>query len=100
MLFFAQCYFPASGYLVRDTGLLTSIGEAGYCWASSGYGLSSLLGGRLRLWDSWIGSIDGDYRSYGFPVRCVQAFTVIGLFCIAGIKSGVLQSMVCSRGTL
>ena len=65
-----NAYYPASGYLMYNSGTLTSVGGAGYSWSATpsaqgiGYG--------LYFYSGHVGPSDCDGRAHGFPVRCIQ----------------------------
>ena len=64
---------PAAGFRTRETGSLSSVGAAGRCWASSTLVSTVVHAGSFwgQVGEVW--PLAGDYRVYGFPVRCVQA---------------------------
>lgn len=72
------------------------VGANGHSWVSSPCGQDIVNGGNLSFQASLVHPTNPTPRSYGLQVRCVQAFTL----CMTSIKSGVLQSIVCSRVTL
>ena len=74
--FFAQRYFPASGYRPGGTASCDNTGSNSYGWDSSTYGLGSYCeyGSCLSVSDTWLYLLSGGGRACGFSVRCVQAF--------------------------
>lgn len=73
--FLAQCYFPASGYRRRETGIFFGVGTEGDSWSASAAGIESTWGTYLRFVQGDIGPMYSHCRAYAFAVRCVQAFT-------------------------
>ncbi len=65
-------YWPASGYRNAGSGALYYVGAWGGSWSSSPNSESSLLGGSLSFNSTGVKPLNGDYRAYGFPVRCVK----------------------------
>ncbi|GHT84679.1 hypothetical protein FACS18947_2470 [Bacteroidia bacterium] len=62
-------FFPASGYRYYSSGALNGVGQYGYAWSSSP---SSATGGFGLAFDSSAAyPAFYNYRTYGFPVRCV-----------------------------
>jgi hypothetical protein len=62
--------FPASGYRTYSIGTLSGVGTYGYCWSSSASNASN--GFRLILSSNYVYPAYGNYRQFGYPVRCVQ----------------------------
>ncbi len=65
-------WYPASGCLSYDSGVLSNVGYSGTCWSATINGISSRA---YYLFFSYYGRVypqnnDSDCRSYGFPVRC------------------------------
>ena len=71
---FRDVFFPAAGNRHRETGALTNVGSEGVVWAVSASGIYS------RFLDFYSSSVflNTLSRSYGFALRCVQAFTGSG----------------------
>ena len=68
-----QCkILPASGYRTSYSGDLGNVGTSGIAWSSSPSSASSVYGSGLGFDGSGVGPENGDNRSNGFPVRCVQ----------------------------
>ena len=65
-------FYPASGYRASGSGGLHNVGAGGYAWSSSPSSASSVYGSGLGFDGSGVGPENGDNRSNGFPVRCVQ----------------------------
>ena len=68
-------WYPASGYLSLDTGVLVTVGSLGYYWSvtpdpSYGSGAYCLYCGRNGIVYPSISSL----RSYGSAVRCLQEY--------------------------
>ncbi len=82
---FRPIFFPSAGYRYCATGALTDVGLNGYAWSSLPLDSGSA---RFRFVDSDV-AFSSLQRSYGFPLRCVQAF--------AGSVSGRSSSRL--RGT-
>ena len=83
-----------------NSGEFWSVGGHGRCWQSSSFGVGSVAckagyfvghGGSITL-------LGNGFRTEGFPVRCVQAFTFVAIsflfliFAGDSDKSGVWQS--------
>jgi hypothetical protein len=62
--------FPAAG--IRNGGPLSYVGINGNYWSSSVYGASSAYS--LGFVSGGVSPNGSNYRTYGFPVRCVQEF--------------------------
>jgi hypothetical protein len=62
-------YYPAGGYLSKESGSLYENGEAGYCWASSG---SSVYANSFSVHNYDVYGAGGQMRSNGLNVRCVR----------------------------
>ncbi|WP_319504633.1 DUF4906 domain-containing protein [Bacteroides graminisolvens] len=65
-----ETYYPASGYRDYSTGAFSTVGTNGYYWSaspSSTYGYSLSFGSSGGVSPAY-----GNYRAYGFSVRCVQ----------------------------
>lgn len=71
--------FPASGYRLNGSGGFNNVSSAGYSWSSSAYGLGSYSthAAYLNMNSTWDNPLNNGNRTYGFPVRCVQAYTKI-----------------------
>ena len=61
----------ASGYRNYTTGALTNVGAHGDYWSSSPQA-GSTNAGYLALFDTTVGPVWSNFRSYGLSVRCVQ----------------------------
>ena len=92
-------FFPASGYRYNSNGTLNYSGTSGYGWTSVPNSGSAW---RLNFY-SGNASMGNDGRTYGFPVRCVQASAPIIAFLQKDIKqiryrreSG--KASLCRRG--
>ena len=62
-------WYPDSGYLSNNTGILKSVGSSGICWSASQmdeYSYYIVTDPRSISTDQW------GYRADGFSVRCVQ----------------------------
>ena len=68
----ATDFYPASGCRNSNSGGLTNVGTGGYAWSSSPNSASSVYGSNLNFSSSLVNPEGGNYRAYGFPVRCVQ----------------------------
>ena len=70
--------FPASGYRYSSSGLLSSmVGKEGDVWSSSARAGGNSNGSYFNFTGTNVNPLNGTNRSYGLPVRCVQAFTGI-----------------------
>ncbi len=65
-------FFPATGYRHRESGALTLVGTGGDVWSSSSYAAGLLYAGGLSFSSGGVYPLNGSYRAYGFPVRCVR----------------------------
>lgn len=65
-------FYPAAGYRSYGSGQLGSVGSGGYYWSSSPYSSGSGNAGSLYFSSGNVRPLYGDYRAYGFSVRCVQ----------------------------
>ena len=65
--------FPASGYLNSGSGAFTNVGSNGYYWSCSPNNATN--GYNLNFNSGNVNPSNNNNRAYGFPVRCVQAFT-------------------------
>lgn len=63
---------PASGYRHVTTGVLTSVGDGGWCWSSSSYAAGNRNAGSLNFNTGNVNPLNNDNRANGFAVRCVQ----------------------------
>ena len=70
------CYFPASGYRTRDTGVFgPSVG--GHVWSSSSYGLCVVQACFLGFEARYVEPFRIETRSWSLSVRCVQELTIL-----------------------
>lgn len=67
--------YPASGYRTSGSGIFDSVGIVGFC--RSGTCTAGVGGLYLTFVYGRMSPGATDSRSYGFPVRCVQAFTAV-----------------------
>ena len=63
---------PASGYRNYTSGALTSVGTEGDFWASSPGSAGNTAASRFLFSVSGVLPLATPFRSFGFPVRCVQ----------------------------
>ena len=76
--FVSGYFFPPAGYRFRMSGALTGVGSEGHCWSS----MSSDFSG-VRLGSNGANvCFYANGRTFGYSLRCVQAFTV---FCCGSI---------------
>ncbi|WP_370689167.1 hypothetical protein, partial [uncultured Alistipes sp.] len=68
----SEAFYPATGYRYRETGALNAVGTSGYAWSSSSYAAGNLGAGYFYFYSGLVGPLNGGYRAFGFPVRCVQ----------------------------
>lgn len=62
--------FPAVGYRNYSSSAVYYVGSNGYCWSAVP---SSQGDGRcLHFYSGYVVPVNGNYRAYGFSVRCVQ----------------------------
>ncbi len=64
-------FFPSAGYRARESGVLFAFGSEGYCWSSVPSGFSGI---GLGCIGTGVYFYMG-YRTYCFPLRCVQELT-------------------------
>ena len=94
-MFLQWCYFPASGARHGATGLVHVGGVTGNSRSSSSFGGRQSYGGRLHFHNGTISTLLTADNTFGFPVRCVQAFTFVAIsflfliFAFDSDKSGV-----------
>ena len=65
-------FYPAAGYRLGYDGHVYNVGWGCYAWSASPYSATSLYGGGLNTFASWVSPVYNTYRSHAFPVRCVQ----------------------------
>ena len=65
-------FYPATGYRDSRSGGLYYVGAFGYSWSSSSISAASTYGSNLNFTSGNVIPEYSNYRSYGFPVRCVQ----------------------------
>ena len=63
---------PASGYRNKTTGALTAVGTYGGYWSASPNAAGDANVGHLRFDSGYMNPLNGNPRTYGFTVRCVQ----------------------------
>ena len=63
-------FFPASGYRNDSNGKFYNVGSYGYAWMSTPY--SATYGYNLAFYSGAVNLNYANYRSYGFPVRCIS----------------------------
>lgn len=65
-------FFPASGYRAHNTGVLGATGDGAYTWCAS---VSSTSHGLCQdIHAHQLSPFHSNWRSHGFPVRCVSDF--------------------------
>ena len=64
--------YPASGYRTGQSGTQYGVGEYGYAWSSSANSATYVYGSGIGFNSNAVTPELYDYRSLGFPVRCVQ----------------------------
>lgn len=64
-------FYPATGYRDVSTGNAGNIGTSAYYWAATPNGFEGNYGYTLYLSNGRVGPGNGNYRAYGFSVRCV-----------------------------
>ena len=72
-----QRYFPASGYRLGGSGVFSNVGVSGFGRSSSPNGWGSVRGGCWGFGETAVYPLYYDYRTEGFPVRCVQELTFL-----------------------
>ena len=68
-------YFPASGYRDNATGAYSDAGGGGHLWSSTIQ--SPQYGHYMDFTADIVSTQNSSFRSYGFPVRCVQEVPTI-----------------------
>lgn len=63
--------YYSAGFLLRDTGAVANVAQGGYYWCSSPFA-GNTLAGHLSFYSGGVYPLYGNYRAYGFPVRCVR----------------------------
>ena len=64
-----MAWFPATGYRTNGSLALRNVGGNGYCWSAS---VSGPHAKALDFNTSGVGPGNVGYRTFGFPIRCVQ----------------------------
>jgi len=60
----------------RSSGALVNVGTEGDSWSASPNAAGSGNAGYLNFNSNGnVNPLNGNYRSYGFPVRCARGFT-------------------------
>ena len=77
----------ASGYRLYTSGAVASVGLSGFSWSSTPGAAGSVYAGRLSFVAASLSPLDHNVRVYGFPVRCVRAFTATWKECVAVLDS-------------
>ncbi len=67
--FAAAALYPAPGYLIRTTGVLSGLGNWGYSWASTISGTNAYY---LEFYYGRIYPSTASSRTYGLQVRCLR----------------------------
>ena len=72
----AVTFYPASGYRSVGSGVVTDVGNNGYCWLASPSGAP---GGVIVSFSSvFVSPQSSTFRGSGFPLRCIQEFALRG----------------------
>ena len=64
-------FFPAAGYLSRETGAVSNVAAEGNYWSSSPYS-SEVSAGHLSFFSAGVYPVYDTYRANGLSVRCVR----------------------------
>jgi hypothetical protein len=74
LTFTSAGYYPGTGYRRGLNGSFHRVGSFGGCWMASMYNTTGSIAAVMNFSDTYLYTLGGDYRGFGYPVRCFQEF--------------------------